>query len=87
MKKPNNWRLVEMYEGNYIFEDINEEFQVSLDKMGRLSPSYHIHFNQLKGENCQIGYKEGAYNSSASEKNTALQKAYEMMDFINKHKK
>ena len=69
MKKPENWRLVEMYEGNYIFEDDKEQFQVSVDRMGRMRPPYHIHFNQLKGDILKIGLNEGAYTSSASEEN------------------
>ena len=85
MKKPKNWLLVEMYDGNYIFEDENEEFQVSVDRMGTMNPPFHIHFNQLKGEILKIGYKEGAYTSGAFEENDAIQKAYEMMEFINKH--
>lgn len=87
MKKPNNWRLVEMYEGNFLFEDEKEEFQVSVDKMDEMSPPYHIHFNQLKGDILKVGLNEGAYTSSAFEENAAIQVAYEMMNFINKHPK
>lgn len=82
--KPENWQLVEMYEGNYLFED-SGHFQVSIDKMGRMSPPYFIHFNQLKDEILTIGFREGAYTSSAYEENAAIQKAYEMMEFINIH--
>lgn len=72
-----------MYEGNYIFEDDNEEFQVSVDKMGRMTPPYHIHFNQFKGQKVKIKLQDGSYASNAFNEESAIKRAYEMMSFIN----
>ena len=79
-----NWKLAEAYEGNLIFENDSEEFSVSVDQMGRMSPPYSINFQQLKGTLNRIGFEDGAYSTHASSETEALLKAVEMMEFINR---
>ncbi|MCC8361013.1 hypothetical protein [Salinimicrobium sediminilitoris] len=87
MKRPSNWQLVEMYEGNFIFQDSQEEFQVSVDRMGRMTPPYHVHFSHLKDKLLRIGVSESTYSANAYDENAAMGKAYEMMEFINRNRR
>lgn len=79
---PVNWHLVEEWDNNFIFEDFKGNFCVNVCCTERLSPSYNIGFSQLKGDNTLIGYDNGAYTTNAYTREAALQKAYEMMAFI-----
>ena len=80
---PENWNLVEEYEGNFIFEDSEEKFSVSIDHMGRMDPPYEIAYQQLQGEFTKIGFDNGGYSSYATNESQALHRAFEMMKFIN----
>ncbi|MDT0645783.1 hypothetical protein RM545_03710 [Zunongwangia sp. F260] len=79
---PENWQMVEQYEGNFIFEDAENQFSVSVDRMGNFTPPYEINFQQLSGTFTKIGFEDGAYSAHAANKEEALEKAYEMMTFI-----
>lgn len=79
---PENWNLVEEYEGNFIFEDAEKEFSVSIDQMGAMDPPYEISYQQLKGEFTKIGFENGGYSTYAKDESQALHKAVEMMKFI-----
>lgn len=79
-----NWKLIEKYDGNYIFENENEEFQVTIDDMGGLIPRFSICFQQLKGNFTKIGIEDGAFATHTNEEAEALTSAMEMMRFINK---
>lgn len=80
---PENWNLAEEYDGNFIFENDNQEFSVSIDQMGRIIPPYEISYQQLKGEFTRIGFDNGGYSTHAFNEAEAWQKAVEMMKFIN----
>lgn len=82
-KLPDNWKLVEEYEGNFIYENKEKDFQVSIDNLGNLSPQYYIHFHQLMDLFVKIGFEDGAYTTHAFEETEAKRKAVEMMQFIN----
>lgn len=79
-----NWKLAEAYEGNFIFENDSEEFSVSVDLMGRMSPPCSINFQQIKGTFIRIGFEDGAYSTHAFSETKALKRAVEMKEFINK---
>lgn len=79
---PENWNLVEEYEGNFIFEDAEKEFSVSIDQMGAMVPPYEISYQQLKGEFTKIGFDNGGYSTYALNETQALHRAFEMMKFI-----
>lgn len=81
---PENWKLVESYDGTFIFEDELQEFCVSADFTEDIKPPYEIWFNQLKGNFTRIGFEDGAYSAHAFNETKALQKAVEMMGFINR---
>jgi|GEM_PF-6417054 hypothetical protein len=81
---PKNWKLVEDYDGNFIYENIGAEFQISIDFTEQLQPPYSIYFNQLQGTFTKIGIEDGAYSTHAFSETEALQKAVEMMEFINR---
>lgn len=84
MKKlPSNWFLVEEYDGNYIFENLNSSFCVNVNYIARCEYPYSISFIQLQGEFVVIGIENGAYTTHAIDSHDALIKAYEMMEFIN----
>ena len=80
---PENWTLVEEYDGNFIYENTEEEFQVAIDFTERLKPPYSICFHQLKGKFTKIGFEDGAYSTHAFEETEAKEKALQMMNFIN----
>ncbi|MDT0650579.1 hypothetical protein [Autumnicola edwardsiae] len=84
---PDNWYLAEQYEGNFIFEDAENKFSVSVDKMGIFTPPYEINFQQLNGTLTKIGFEEDAYSAHAANQEEALEKAYEMMAFISRKMK
>lgn len=79
---PENWNLVEEYEGNFIFEDDEQEFSVSVDQMGRSHPPYAIFYQQLKGDFNRIGFDNGGYATHAYNEKEALERAFGMMKFI-----
>ena len=84
---PDNWHLEEKYEGNFIFEDAENQFSVSVDKMGNFTPPYEINFQQLSGTFTKIGFEDGAYSAHAANEEEALEKAYKMMTFISRKMK
>ncbi len=84
---PKNWNLVEEYDGNFIYEDVDEEFQVSIDFTNQLQHPYLICFQQLQGTFTKIGFENGAYSTHAFEEPEAKTKALEMMMFINVKRK
>jgi len=79
---PEDWKLVESYEGNFIFENKYGEFSVSIDNMGSLKPPYEIAFQELKGVFVKIGLEDGAYTTHGSNQIEAIERACEMMKFI-----
>ena len=79
---PEKWNLVEEYEGNFIFENDDQEFNVLINQMGRMEPPYEIAYQQLKGEFTKIGFDNGGYSSYAKNESHALHRAFEMMKFI-----
>ena len=81
---PENWKLVESYDGTFIFEDELQEFCVSADFTENMDPTYEIWYNQLKGTVTRIGFENGGYSTHAFNEIEALQKAVEMMVFINR---
>jgi hypothetical protein len=84
MKKlPEDWELVESYEGNLIFEHKNGDFSVSIDNMGSMMPPYEIVFQQLKGVSVKIGFEDGAYTTHGTNQQEAIERACTMMNFIN----
>lgn len=84
MKKlPNNWSLIEEYDGNYIFENSNKSFCVNVDFITRCEYPYSISFVQIQGEFVVIGIENGAYATHAKASHEAFNKACEMMEFIN----
>ncbi len=83
---PKNWKLIEAYDGNFIFEDDLQEFSVSVDQMGAMNPPYEICYQQLKGEYTKIRFEKGGYSTHGFDEKQAIQKAVEMMLFINKNK-
>ena len=84
---PENWTLAEEYDGNFIYEDVDEEFQISIDFTEQIQPPYSICFQQLEGSFTKIGFEDGAYSTHAFEESEAKTKALEMMMFINSKKK
>ena len=84
---PQNWSLVEEYDGNFIYEDVDEEFQISIDFTEQIRPPYLICFTQLKGTFTKIGFEDGAYSTHAFVETEAKEKALQMMMFINGKRK
>lgn len=80
---PLNWILVEEWESNFIFENIDRSFSVNVTFTEQFDIPYDISFSQLKGDFTKIGYEDGAYSTYANTKAEALQKSFEMMVFIN----
>jgi len=80
---PVNWSLVEKYDGNYIFEDINKCFCVNIDYTPNLKYPYSINFNQTSGNKVKINFEDGAYATHAKNLEDAYDKASKMMKFIN----
>ena len=80
---PLNWILVEEWESNFIFENIDRSFSVNVTFSEQFDIPYDISFSQLKGDFTKIGYEDGAYSTYANTKAEALQKSFEMMEFIN----
>jgi len=79
---PVNWILVEEWDNNFIFENINQSFAVNVNFSEQLELPYDISFSQLKGDFTIIGYEDGAYTTNANTKEEALKKSWEMMEFI-----
>lgn len=79
---PDNWNLVEEFEGNFIYENEDKDFQVSIDNMGEFVPRYSICFQQLADETIRIGFEDGAYSAHAFKEPEAKTKAFAMMQFI-----
>lgn len=82
-KLPQNWKLVEEFEGNFIYENEQKDFQVCIDNMGNTFPRYYIDFQQLSGLFIKIGFEDGVYSTHAFREPEAKLKAIEMMQFIN----
>lgn len=81
---PKNWHLVEECENNFIYENSDHSFRVEITFAEQRICFYSIGFTQLKGIFNLIGFENGAYSTKASEKESALDKAIEMMKFIDK---
>ncbi len=79
---PLNWILVEEWENNFIFENIDRSFSVNVTFTEQFDIPYDISFSQLKGDFTKIGYEDSAYSTFANTKAEALQKSFEMMTFI-----
>ena len=80
---PGNWHLVEEWDNNLVFENSDYSFSVEITFTKQCSKPYSISFSQLKGIFILIGFENGAYRSHTSIKSEALEKAIEMMMFIN----
>lgn len=80
---PKNWILVEEYDGNYIFENLNKTFCINIDYISNCKYPYSISFLQLKEQKIKIGFENGAYVSHSKLLSDAHLKAKEMMEFIN----
>ena len=81
---PKNWHLVEEWDNNFIFENSDLDFSVEITFTEQCATPYSIGFNQLKGVFTLIGFENGAYATHASTKSEAIEKAIEMMLFIDK---
>ena len=81
---PVNWHLVEEWDNNLVFENSDNSFSVEVTFTGQCSSPYSIGFRQLKGIFTLIGFENGAYGSHSSIKSKAIEKAIEMMLFIDK---
>jgi len=79
---PSNWNLIEEWENNFIFENTESSFSVDVTFTEQSAIPYSIGFNQLKGIFTVIGFEKGAYSTHATTKTEALEKAIEMMLFI-----
>lgn len=79
-----NWNLVEEWDSNFIFEKIDNCFCVNVTFTKQCAIPYSINFSQLKGIYTLIGFEDGAYSTNATTKNEAIEKAHEMMLFIDK---
>lgn len=80
---PTNWVLIEKWDNNYIFENIDKSFCVNINFTEQLEVPYDISFSQLKGDYNIIGHENGAYCTHSINKEEALNKANDMMLFIN----
>jgi len=81
---PENWHLVEEWDNNLVFENSDNSFSVEITFTIQCFRPYSIGFSQLKGIFTLIGFENGAYGSHSSIKSEALEKAIEMMLFIDK---
>jgi len=81
---PANWHLVEEWDSNFIFKNIDKRFSVNITYTEQCSVSYSINFIQLKEIYTVIGFEDGAYSTNAATKDEAIEKAFEMMSFIDK---
>ena len=81
---PENWHLVEEWDNNLVFENSDNSFSVEVAFTERCSSPYSIGFSQLTGIFTLIGFENGAYSTNASVKSEAIDKAVEMMLFIDK---
>lgn len=84
---PTNWVLIEEWDNNYIFENMDQSFSVNVNFTEQIEMPYDISFSQLKGDYNIIGFENGAYSTNALNKKEALQKSYEMMVFIDSKNK
>lgn len=79
-----SWNLIEEWDSNFIFENTNSSFSVNVTFTEQCSVPYSINFSQLKEIYIVIGYEDGAYSTNATTKDEAIEKAIEMMLFIDK---
>lgn len=79
---PKNWSLLEQYDDSYIFENSDKSFCVNVDCTPRCDYPFTIGFIQQKGEFTIIGFENGSYCTHSKEISTALDKAVDMMIFI-----
>jgi hypothetical protein len=84
---PENWHLLEEWENNFIFRNDDDSFQVDVTFTEVCDYPYSIGLDQLRGIFTIIGIENGEYSTNAIEQDEALDKAYEMMKFINKFTK
>ena len=81
---PAGWHLVEEWDSNFIFENMDNSFCVNVTFTENCSSPYLISFNQLKGIFTLIGFEDGSYSTNAATIEIAIEKAIEMMIFIDK---
>jgi hypothetical protein len=80
---PANWKLVEEWDNNYIFENSDSSFSVNISYTKSCEPSYSIEFTQQIGDFNMIGFEDGAYSTNSNTVDDAILKAFSMMQFIN----
>jgi len=83
---PENWKMVESYDGTFIFEDELQEFCISADFTENMDPPYEIWYNQLRRTFTRIGFENGCYSTHAFNEMQAIERAIEMMNLINNAK-
>lgn len=81
---PENWDLVEEWDNNIIFENNDNIFSVDVTFTEQCINPYSIGFNQLRGTFTLIGFENRAYSTHATTRDEAMEKAIDMMLFINK---
>jgi len=79
---PADWQLVEEYDNNFIFENYDKSFCVTIEFTPQFDSRYFIGFSQLKGTFTMLGIESGAYGTHAENLEDAWQKAVTMMLFI-----
>jgi hypothetical protein len=84
-KLPKGWELIEEFEGSFVFENAKLNFSVNIDFEEQLKMPYMIEFLHSKGYLKLVNFDEGVYKVNALNEAVALQKAMEMMLFINKN--
>jgi len=82
-KLPKGWELIEEWEGSFVFENSKLSFSVNVDFEAILAAPYMIEFVHTKGYLKLVNFNDGMYKVSALNEADALQKAWEMMNFIN----
>lgn len=82
-KLPKGWELIEEWEGSFVFENSKLSFSVNVDFEAILAAPYIIEFVYTKGYLKLVNFNDGMYKVSALNEADALQKAWEMMNFIN----
>jgi len=84
-KLPRGWKLIEEFEGSYVFENPKLSFTVNIDLLSELKEPYNIEFLHTQGFIKLVSFNEGVYKTKAANEKDALVKAFLMMNFINKN--
>jgi hypothetical protein len=82
-KLPKGWELIEEWEGSFVFENSKLSFSVNVDFEAMLAAPYMIEFVHTKGYLKLVNFNDGMYKVSALNEEDALNKAKQMMSFIN----